>query len=85
MVWALAIVAVIAFAMAFTTRSVGFLAVCLFVGFVCAIAAALIFIDRHVRASSRPEHMTPRELEALRAMMRKREDATRQLPHPNDE
>jgi len=45
------------------------------------IAAALLFIERHVRASSRPEHMTEREIQALRGTIRKKnDDSTRQLP-----
>jgi hypothetical protein len=53
------------------------------IGFIAAIAAALVFIDRHVRASSRPEHMTDREIEALRSTVRKSGDPPRQLP-PSD-
>jgi hypothetical protein len=47
---------------------------------VCGIAAALVFIDRHLRASSRPEHMTDREIAALRDTVRKQEDPQRRLP-----
>ncbi len=80
MIWALAIVAIIAFAVGFTSHSAGFLAFCLVVGFACAIGAALVFIERHVRASSRPEHMTQRELDALRSTVRKRSGERPQLP-----
>lgn len=80
MIWGLAIVTVLAFAVAFTTHSAGLMGFCLFVGFACGVATALIFIDRHVRASSRPEHMTARELAALRSTMRKRADTSRTLP-----
>lgn len=80
MIWGLAIVTVLALAVAFTTHSAGLMGFCLFVGLACGAALALIFIDRHVRASSRPEHMTERELEALRATMRKRPETPRHLP-----
>lgn len=83
MVWGLALIALIAFMLAFVSHSPGWMGVCLFVGFICAIAAALAFIDRHVRASSRPEHMTDREIEALRSTMRKPGEPPRQLP-PSD-
>lgn len=80
MIWGLAIVTVLAFAVAFTTHSAGLMGFCLIVGFACGIALALILIDRHVRASSRPEHMTERELAALRATMHKRADTPKTLP-----
>jgi hypothetical protein len=83
MVWGLALIALIAFMLAFISHSPGWMGVCLFIGFVSAIAAALVFIDRHVRASSRPEHMTDREIEALRSTMRKPGETPRQLP-PSD-
>ncbi|MGH8114501.1 MAG: hypothetical protein ACREPS_05530 [Rhodanobacteraceae bacterium] len=80
MVWGLAIVAVLVFLLAFTSHSAGWMGLGIAVGLVCAIAAALIFIARHVRASSRPEHMTQREIDALRSTVRKPEDSRRQLP-----
>jgi hypothetical protein len=83
MVWGLALLALIAFMLAFISHSAGWMGVCLLIGFVSAIAAALVFIDRHVRANSRPEHMTDREIEALRSTMRKPGEAPRQLP-PSD-
>ena len=76
----LAIVAVLAFLLAFTSHSAGWMGLGIVVGFVCAIGAALIFIDRHLRASSRPEHMTQREVDALRSTVRKPEDSQRKLP-----
>jgi hypothetical protein len=83
MVWGLALVALIAFMLAFTSHSAGWMGLCLFIGFVSAIAAALVFIERHVRASSRPEHMTDREIEALRSTVRKSGETPPQLP-PSD-
>ncbi len=83
MFWGLALLALIAFMLAFISHSPGLMGLCLFIGFVSAIAAALVFIGRHVRASSRPEHMTDREIEALRNTMRKPGAPPRQLP-PSD-
>lgn len=81
MVWGLAIVAVLAFMLAFASHSAGWMGLGIAVGLVCTIAAALMFIDRHVRASSRPEHMTEREINALRSIIRKPEDPQPKLPH----
>lgn len=83
MVWGLAIVALIAFMLAFISHSPGWMGFGIFVGFVAGIAAALVFIDRHVRASSRPEHMTEREIQALRNTVHKPGEAPRRLP-PSD-
>lgn len=81
MFWGLAIAALLAFMLAFTSHSAGWMGLGIAVGFVCAIAAALVFIDRHMRASSRPEHMTDREVAALRNTMRgKDDDAPPRLP-----
>lgn len=80
MVWGLALLALVAFMLAFTSRSPGWMGLGIFVGFVAAIAAALVFIERHVRASSRPEHMTDREIRALRDTVRKPGEPPRQLP-----
>lgn len=83
MIWAFAIAAILAFVLAFASRSPGWMGLGIVVGLICGIAAALMFIDRHVRASSRPEHMTDREIDALRQTMRKHGDRPRQLP-PSD-
>jgi hypothetical protein len=80
MVWGLALVSLMAFLLAFASHSAGWMGLGIFIGFAAAIAAALVFIDRHVRASSRPEHMTEREITALRSTVRKPEDSSRQLP-----
>ncbi|MGH8146980.1 MAG: hypothetical protein ACREPY_11665 [Rhodanobacteraceae bacterium] len=80
MIWGLAIVTVLAFVVAFTTHSPGLMGFCLFVGFVCGIVGTLVFIDRHLRASSRPEHMTERELDALRKTVRNGAEPPRSLP-----
>ncbi|MGH8124800.1 MAG: hypothetical protein ACREPK_02980 [Rhodanobacteraceae bacterium] len=78
--WGLALVSLLAFVLAFVSRSPGWMGFGIFVGFICGVAAALIFIDRHVRASGRPEHMTEREIQALRSTVRKPADPPRQLP-----
>jgi len=83
MFWGLALLALIAFMLAFISHSPGWMGLGIFVGFAAAIAAALVFIDRHVRASSRPEHMTDKEIQALRNIVRKPGETPRQLP-PSD-
>jgi hypothetical protein len=81
MIWGLALVSLVAFLLAFASHSPGWMGLGIFIGFVSGIAAALLFIERHVRASSRPEHMTEREIQALRGTIRKKnDDSTRQLP-----
>lgn len=80
MIWGLALVSLAAFLLAFASHSPGWMGLGIFIGFVCGIGAALVFIERHVRASSRPEHMTEREVEALRNTMRKPGEPPRQLP-----
>jgi hypothetical protein len=77
----LALVSLVAFLLAFASHSPGWMGLGIFIGFVSGIAAALLFIERHVRASSRPEHMTEREMQALRGTLRKKDDGSaRQLP-----
>lgn len=81
MIWGLALVSLAAFLLAFASHSPGWMGLGIFIGFVSGIAAALVFIERHVRASSRPEHMTEREIQALRGTVRKQgDDSTRKLP-----
>lgn len=69
MIWSLLAIAIAAFVFAFTRHTPGWLAVGLAVGVLATLAAALLLIDRHVRASGRPEHMTQRELDALKATL----------------
>jgi hypothetical protein len=81
MIWGLALISLVAFLLAFASHSPGWMGLGIFIGFVSGIAAALLFIERHVRASSRPEHMTEREIQALRGTVDKKDDeATRKLP-----
>lgn len=84
MIWALAIVTVLALAVAFTTHSPALLAFGLFLGIAGLLTFAVILIDRHMRASSRPEHMTPGELDALKATLRKGPPPPPQLPPSQD-
>ncbi|HEX7370494.1 MAG TPA: hypothetical protein VF284_09490 [Rhodanobacteraceae bacterium] len=84
MVWGLILVSLAAFLLAFASHSPGWMGLGIFVGFVAGIGAALVFIDRHMRASSRPEHMTDNEVAALRSTVKKPpSDTPRQLP-PTD-
>lgn len=80
MIWVLALVSLVAFMLAFASHSAGWMGLCLVLGLACGIAAALVFIDRHLRASSRPEHMTEGEIEALRNAVRKPQDPQPKLP-----
>lgn len=80
MIWGLAIVSLLGFALAFASHSPGWMGLGIAVGFICGIGAALVFIDRHVRANSRPEHMTDREISALRDTVRKPEGSQPKLP-----
>ena len=81
MIWGLALISLVAFLLAFTSHSPGWMGLGIFIGFIGGVAAALLFIERHVRASSRPEHMTEREIQALRGTVRKKDDdSTRKLP-----
>lgn len=80
MIWALAIVTVLALVVAFTTHSPGLILFSLIIGLAGVITFAVIFIDRHMRANSRPEHMTKGELDALKATLRKGAPPPAQLP-----
>ncbi|HET7932124.1 MAG TPA: hypothetical protein VFL63_12155 [Rhodanobacteraceae bacterium] len=84
MIWALAIVTLLALVVAFTTHSPGLVAFGIFIGLVGVITLAVIFIDRHMRASSRPEHMTQGELDALKATLPKGTPAAPRLPPSQD-
>ena len=77
--WGLTAAAVLAFLIAIFSRSPGWVAFGVFGGLLCAIGAALAFIDLHIRASSRPEHMTQGELDALKSTLKAPAD---RLPPP---
>ncbi len=70
MFWGLTAAAAIGILIAIFAHSPGWVAFGVIVGLVCAIGAALMFIDLHIRASSRPEHMTQSELDALKATLK---------------
>lgn len=80
MIWGLAILALLGFVLAIGSHSPGWMALGIAIALICGVAAALLFIDRHLRASSRPEHMTEREIEALRNTLHKDRKPPRQLP-----
>ena len=80
MAWGLAIVALLAFVLAFTSHSPAWMGLGLLVGLACAVGAALMLIERHIRASARPEHMTPAQVEALRKSVRRPEEPPHRLP-----
>jgi xanthine/uracil permease len=80
MVLGLALISLLAFLLAFASHSPGWMGLGILLGFICGIAAALVFIDRHLRASSRPEHMSEGEVAAVRNAMRRAGDAPKQLP-----
>ncbi|MEO7149043.1 MAG: hypothetical protein ABIY40_03800 [Rhodanobacteraceae bacterium] len=81
--WTLATIALLGFTIAFASHSAGLVAFGVFVGLVCGIGAALAFVDAQIRASSRPEHMTQGQLDALKATLRPPSPAPNQLPPPN--
>jgi O-antigen/teichoic acid export membrane protein len=85
MIWALAFVTLLALVVAFTTHSPGLVAFGLFIGLIGVVTVGVIFIDRHMRANSRPEHMSKGELEALKATLRKNAPPTAQLPPSQDQ
>ncbi|TAN05640.1 MAG: hypothetical protein EPN38_10795 [Rhodanobacteraceae bacterium] len=80
MIWGLALVSLLAFLLAFASHSPGWMGLGILIGFVCGIGAALVFIDRHLRASSRPEHMSAGEIAAVRGAMRRTGETPKQLP-----
>jgi hypothetical protein len=79
MPWGLTVAAVVGILIAVFARSPGWVAFGVIVGLVSAIGAALGFIDVQIRASSRPEHMTQGELDALKATLKPSAD---RLPPP---
>ena len=68
--WGLAAAAVLGILIAVFSHSPGWVAFGVFGALICAIGAALAFIDLHIRASSRPEHMTQGELDALKSTLK---------------
>lgn len=68
--WILTAIALLGFLIAFASHSPGLVALGVVIGLFCAIGAALAFIDVQIRATSRPEHMTAGELDALKSTMK---------------
>ena len=79
MPWGLAAAAISGILIAIFAHSPGWVAFGVFIALLCAIGAALAFIDLQIRASSRPEHLTQGELDALRATLKTPAD---RLPPP---
>lgn len=71
--WILLLLAFGAFALAFSTKSAGFMGLCLVVGFVALFAAVFAFAAAKIEATSRPDTtlLTDKDISALRASMRK--------------
>ena len=71
--WILLTAALGAFALAFSTKSTGFMTFALIVGFGLFIAALLSFAAAKIAATSRPDTtlLTDKDINALRASIRK--------------
>ncbi|MGH8163301.1 MAG: hypothetical protein ACREP1_03080 [Rhodanobacteraceae bacterium] len=76
-------IALLGFALAFASHSAGWVAFGAIVGLACGIGAALAFVDVQIRASSRPEHMTPGQLDALKTTLRPPPSTNDRLPPPD--
>ena len=68
--WILPALSLLGFLIAWASHSAGFVALGVILGLVCGIGAALAFIDQQIRASSRPEHMTQGELDAIKSTLK---------------
>ena len=83
--WTLATAALLGLLLAIFAHSPGVLGFGVMVGLICGVAAAFAFIDAQIQARSRSEYMTPGELEALKATLRRPQDqsgAGGNLPPP---
>jgi hypothetical protein len=71
--WILLLVGLGAFALAFSTRSSGFMGFCLVVGVIAIFAALLAFAAAKIEATSRPDValLTDKDISVLRASVRK--------------
>jgi len=71
--WILLLLALGAFALAFSTKSSGFMGFCLVVGLVAMFAAVFAFAAAKIEATSRPDVtlLTDKDISALRASVRK--------------
>lgn len=71
--WILLLLALGAFALAFSTKSPGLMGLCLIVGFVAMFIALFAFAAAKIEATSRPDVtlLTDKDISALRASVRK--------------
>ncbi|MEO6967685.1 MAG: hypothetical protein ABI132_04405 [Rhodanobacteraceae bacterium] len=81
--WKLIAVALLGFAITFASHSPGLVALGVIVGLICGIGAALAFVDAQIRASSRPEHMTQAQIDALKTTLRLPPSTLDRLPPPD--
>lgn len=81
--WTLTAIALLGFAIAFASHSAGWVAFGVILGLACGIGAALAFVDVQIRASSRPEHMTTAQLDALKTALRPPPPVLDRLPPPD--
>jgi len=82
--WILLIVALAAFALAFTTKSSGLMGLCLVVGFVGLFAALFAFAAERIASTSRPDStlLTDKDINVLRASVRKAASKSSTAPPP---
>ena len=85
--WILLLLAFGAFALAFSTRSTGLMGLALVGGVVLLIAALFAFAAAKIEATSRPDAalLTDKDINALRASVRKAKPAQPPAPAPLDE
>jgi len=71
--WILLLLALGAFALAFSTKAAGFMGLCLVVGIVALFAALFAFAAAKIDATSRPDVtlLADKDISALRASLRK--------------
>jgi hypothetical protein len=69
--WILTAAAALGFLIAIAAHSPGWMAFGVFVGLIGGLGAALAFIDLQIQGSSRSEYMSPGELDALKASMKR--------------
>ena len=72
--WVVLLLALLGFALGFSSRSPGLMGLGFVLGFVCLIAAFFTFAAARVEANSRPDStlLTDKDIATLRASMRKR-------------
>ena len=85
--WILLLLALGAFALAFSTKSSGLMGFCLVVGLVALFAAVFAFAAAKIEETSRPDValLTDKDISALRASVRKAQKAPEPVPPANHE